>query len=159
MSRDNYIVCMDCGEWLVLGKHVRIYDRRLEKTVYGFAFISDGHNDDCEQTQKSTEEQLHRFWRYLQHFMMRHRGHELRVLPYELVGPYENDLFPQYAPGDPAGSLDYVPKENYYLSPTGIPDQDRDAKLIPESVVRRLEEMSRGEKLSKPVWDDEAEGD
>ena len=154
MSRDYYTVCMDCGERFSLGKSVEIQDTRLNKGVYGFAFISDGHDDEFERADPSTKRMVHTSWRYLQHFLMRHRGHEIRVLPEALIGPYESVSFPQYAPHDPSGSLDFVPEENYYLSPTGLPTQEQDAKSVPQEVLNRLEELSRGEKLKRPSWDE-----
>lgn len=152
MSRDYSVVCMECGEWHALGKSYKFHNISLKKDLYGFAFISDGHDDDFEKSDQITIDMVHRHWRYLQHFLMRHRGHEIRVLPEALIGPYETEFFPQYSPGDPAASWDYAPVENYYLAPVGVPDQDEDAKAVSEDVVRRLEEMSRGENLKTPSW-------
>lgn len=154
MSRDYYTVCMDCGEWFALGKSVEIQDPSLKKDVYGFAFISDGHDDEFAKADASTIKMVHTSWRYLQHFLMRHRGHEIRVLPEALIGPYESVSFPQYAPNDPSASLDFVPEENYYLSPTGLPNQEEDAMSVPQEVLHRLAEMSRGENLKHPPWDE-----
>jgi hypothetical protein len=154
MSFDSHVCCMDCGAWLVVGKYVRIHDARLKQDVYGFAFLSDGHRDDVDAIHKSAWDQLHEKWRYLDHFLMRHRGHEIRVLPEELVGRFESEVFPVYRPEEP-DVLDGTPHENYYLTPTGTPDQTRDAELAPEKVTKRLQELSDGINVGKPAWDDE----
>ncbi|WEQ54764.1 hypothetical protein LV564_11355 [Komagataeibacter nataicola] len=84
--------------------------------------------------------------------MMRHRGHELRVLP-DVIEKYENDLFPVHAPGDPFGTDEYLPDESYYRSPTGRPNQDCDAARVPDSVVKRSKALQAGQNVSMPIWD------
>ncbi|GBQ44935.1 hypothetical protein ACM0P6_12160 [Komagataeibacter sucrofermentans] len=153
MGRYYYMVCMECGEVVNLGKAVAFTDDRLAAPdpLYGFAFTTDGHqHDDGDNISPVTI----MTWRYLEHFMMRHRGHELRVLP-DLIEKYENDHFPVYAPGDPFGTDEYLPDESYYRSPTGRPDQDRDAARVPDSVVKRLKELQAGKNVSVPIWDTE----
>ncbi|NTI88987.1 hypothetical protein G6L87_18085 [Agrobacterium rhizogenes] len=154
MTQVYHVYCMDCGEWLSIGKAQRIYDGRLEQTVYGFASICDGHSNDYNGKPEWVRDLFHREWRYLDHFLMRHRGHELRVLPEELAGRFENDTFPYYRPEDPT-IIDGAPEENYYLTPTGIPDQTQDAMLTPQSVKERLRELSKGVEMGKPIWDSE----
>ncbi|WEQ50803.1 hypothetical protein LV478_02030 (plasmid) [Komagataeibacter oboediens] len=150
MSATYYLICMDCGEVVDLGKAIKFREPKLKKEIYGFAFLNDGH-DDVETSEMSPVTIL--TWRYLEHFLMRHRGHELRVLPGDLVEKYENDYFPVYAPGDPFGTDEYVPEESYYSSHTGKPNQEKDANSVPENVIKRLLEMHKGEKISSNTSD------
>jgi len=71
-----------------------------------------------------------------------------------LADRFENDIFPHYPPEDPT-IIDGAPEENYYLTPTGVPDQTQDTALTSESVKRRLRELSEGIDVGKPIWDSE----
>jgi len=145
---------MHCGERLNVGEAVEVHEPRLQRDIHCFALITDNHDDQHHNWPEAELNELREHWRYVDHFLMRHRGHEIRVLPEKLVREFESDTFPQY-PAAERAILDGANEENYYLTPTGIPHQAKEAAFMKESVGWRLNELTQGINMTKPVWDDE----
>lgn len=67
------IVCIDCGECYHLGKTHKVKTKHHQSDSYGFSSIGNvSQNSDNNYPQ---------FLVGLQHFLILHRQHELRVLP------------------------------------------------------------------------------
>ena len=73
MSIDYGLVCVDCGEALHLGKSHVVNSRFHNSGSWGLSSIGNATKDFSEENQ--------RLLVALQHFMLLHRQHELRVLP------------------------------------------------------------------------------
>jgi hypothetical protein len=154
LGKNYYLVCMHCGERLTVGEAVKVRDPRLQQDIHCFSMITDNHDDGLHKWPEAELNKLRMRWRYTAHFLMRHRGHEIRALPEKLITGFESETFPHIPPAEKA-VIDGAAEENYYLTPTGVPDQLKDAALMRDSVEWRLKELRQGINMATPVWDDE----
>ena len=126
------LTCIECGETYHLGKSHRISTRLHDKETFGFSSI--GACD--EPTQK------HAFFLIgLQHFLLRHRQHELRVFGDNLA--VKNDgicWFDDFDCGDHS-LRDLLRQE------IGVPNPDSESRELDPAILERLEKG--GERAEK----------
>jgi len=128
VSCSYYLVCLDCGTSIHLGKAVAVNYEDVADTKVGFASLS------CS---KDARKKFSRgAWAELQHFLMVHRGHELRVVPetvqhldssIEFVFPTDNDT------NDPLFN-----RSIFFENGNCKPDSIKDAEKLSNDVIRRL---------------------
>lgn len=133
VSYSYFIVCMECKTGVLLGKAVYTKYKGIENLTYGFENLG----LTSEASWKPDPDGCSK----LQHFLMLHRNHELRVLP-DTVHKYAGDLgVPQSFPCDADDADPEYNKTTFFLSDTGKPDPEKEADELPESVIERLREF------------------
>jgi hypothetical protein len=141
MGRTNFIVCMDCGEQLNLGKYIATH-QAFPKFVFAFIYSCSSYFKQNETSQAKINA-----WVCIEHFMMRHRTHEIRVLPEELIGRFETNSFPV---NDYVSFSSQANVEDFISLSVGDPDQDIDAAEVDPRVRDRLLELSQGKNIKLP---------
>lgn len=130
MSFSYYLVCVDCGTSIHLGKTVAVNYKGVADSKVGFAALG-----DCEDAGNDCSNGA---WAELQHFLMVHRGHELRVVPetvqhrdssIEFVFPTDDDT------NDPLFN-----RSTFFESGNCEPDPITDANNLSDDVIRRLKD-------------------
>lgn len=128
MGVTYFLTCMQCKTGLNLGKAVKTHYDGVPKQTYGFDAL--GHSSQGPYTPSIPHLEL------LQHFLMLHRTHELRVLP-DTVAKYVTDIgFPQSFP-----ELDRRWPEsrvNFLEIDVGTPDPEREVDELAPDVVKVL---------------------
>ena len=128
-----FLVCMDCKSGVHLGKAVATQYDEESQTTYGFSDI--GHNSgNAWMPSASTVINI-------SHFLMLHRGHELRVLP-DSVEKYASVIgFPHGWP-DSDDDLDPNHSRTIFLD-TEIPrpSADEDLKNLPKNLIDKLKKF------------------
>lgn len=129
MSNCYFLVCMDCKSGILLGKTIEAQYPDITNPSVGFSEF--GANKD--------------FWEFnyecsvnLQHFMMLHRGHELRVLP-DTVDKFSTEKgFPNRWVGennDPDPDYDRL---DFLNSSVGHPNPKSEAETLACDVIEKL---------------------
>ncbi len=134
MSNSYFMICADCedGLALLLGKAIFVHYEGREKQNFGFASLGGDMGGHWQSAQKGCEE--------LSHFLMLHRGHELRVVPDVIDGPpYGVDL-PQGFPSDDDTSDPNFNRSVFFARDPVKPDPEADAANLPAELIRRLRE-------------------
>lgn len=132
MSYSYFIVCMECKTGVLLGKSVFTRYKNSEHVTYGFENLGCTSEDGWSPYEQGCSE--------LQHFLMLHRNHELRVLP-DTAQKYAGDLdIPQSFPCADDSDPEYD-RTAFFLKDTGVPDPEKEADELPESVIDRLREF------------------
>ncbi|MCY7296227.1 hypothetical protein [Alteromonas sp. a30] len=129
MSNCYFLVCMDCKSGILLGKTVEAKYSDITKSTSGFSEL--GTNKD------------HWHFNYkcavnLQHFLMLHRGHELRVLPDTVDKLARDKGFPNTWVGennDPDPDYDRL---SFLNQDVGIPDPESEMENLPNELLERL---------------------
>lgn len=121
---------MECKTGVLLGKPVRTQYKGIQHESYGFGGLGHTFGDGWEPREHRCSE--------LQHFMMLHRNHELRVLP-DTVEKYAGDLgIPQSFPDDDKTTDQEFNRTAFFLKDTGKPDPVKEADELPPSLIERL---------------------
>lgn len=127
MSSGYYMACVDCEIGIYLSKPISISYCAGSVNTFGFAELGGDGAQDWEPSPTGTA--------LLQHFLMLHRGHEIRVLS------QHTDRF--------TGEVDF-PKNVYDIDETeeselnflrldvGIPDPYSEPETYPESLIEKL---------------------
>jgi hypothetical protein len=124
---------MECKTGVLLGKAVFTQYRETQHVTYGFTALGHTFEDGWSPREEGCSE--------LQHFLMLHRNHELRVLP-ETVERYSGDLgIPQSFPDDDKTTDPEYNRAAFFLRDTGKPDPVKEAEELPESLIKRLQEF------------------
>lgn len=128
-----FAVCMDCKTGIILGNPVRRDYKGIEEESTGLTSFTFEEGDTNEHLLRKTE--------ILEHFLVMHRSHEIRILP-ETVDQYSTHIgIPQSFPlfdDDPS------PEDNrlvFLRQPVGTLDPQREADDLPPDVVSRLKEF------------------
>jgi len=135
MSVSYFIVCMECRTGVNLGKPVkRTYENVGEESI-GFSslvFTEGAKHASYNYLLRSVEE--------LDHFLMLHRSHELRVLP-ETADLHATDIgFPNSFPVDDDSSKEY--NRLVFLSQSvGEVDPCRDLESLKPEIIKNLEKF------------------
>lgn len=131
MSYDYDLVCLDCRTGIYLGKTVYTQYEDIDHQTLGFNLI--GYSSD----EQSWEPNI-KVCANLQHFLMLHRTHELRVLP-DTVQKYESFIgIPQSFPttnDDPDPSSN---RKLFFSQDAGKPDPEKEANDLPQDVIEKL---------------------
>lgn len=131
---------MDCGQRLDLGKRYCFTEDHPDGVYVGdqkqwaLAEISPG----LSGYSLSDPKYLIDSWRMLQHFLIKHRGHELRLLPESLVTRYSTDRKEDVIIHMYDDSV-----ESFLSQSVGDPDLQEDVSNVSEDVLRRLEALQR----------------
>jgi len=125
MSRLYHLLCVDCGEVLSLGKVAR-RDERGQLTPSQVGRFGDYDRASAAWSWTGGEQ----LWRLVQRFMMLHRGHELRVIPFELLDTIDPD-------GRLSHVIDYLSEfRQRQIDPE--PDGEADLAAFPRDVIEGL---------------------
>lgn len=125
-----FLVCMDCKSGVHLGKAVHTRYKSVSNPTYGFSSIGYTYEDGWRPNQEGTEE--------LQHFLMMHRTHELRVLS-ERADKYAADIgFPQSWPSEGNSFDPPNDRQTFLETSAGIPDPEKEIENLPEELIRKL---------------------
>lgn len=141
MSICYNIVCMDCGEMLSIGKHSATPARDGWPGHEGFAEFNLSPSPDKLPGGEVA---------IIEHFLARHRLHELRILPDGAVDRYESDFFPANEQWVVMAD-DRRDVEAFLALPVRDFRPDLEPQELPAKVRDRLAEMSRGERLRDPL--------
>jgi len=128
MSYSYYLVCLDCGTSIHLGKTISVNYEDVADSKFGFASL--GCSKDV------SEKFLSGAWAELQHFLMVHRGHELRVVP-ETV-QYLNSSIEFVFPTDDDTNDPLFNRSIFFENANSKPDPIKDADNLSNDVIRRL---------------------
>lgn len=130
MSSSYYFVCMECKTGILLGKSIYVEYPDYDVRSYGFSSIGTFRKDKDNSYAIETCEEL-------QHFMMLHRCHELRVLPSDADRYAEHlglpNSFPCFEDSEPG----YI-RENFFRSNMKAPDGKSEADALPKELVKKL---------------------
>lgn len=130
MSSDYYLVCTECKTGLLLGKSIHVEYPEYDVTSYGFSSMGSLKNiKDNSHAIQTCED--------LQHFLMLHRCHELRVLPSEADRYAEHVGIPNSFPFGDDAEPEYN-RAGFYRSETKIPDGRSEADAFPEELIKKL---------------------
>jgi hypothetical protein len=142
MSESNVIICMGCGQRMSLGKYFCYTEGHPDglyiggELQWGLEGIAPGL--DPNQKNIAFNEYLYKDWLMLQHFLIKHRGHELRLLPWSTVESYDHGDYPK--------EEDFIVStasiEAFLSQPVGNPDTRKDDENVPASVRARLKKLS-----------------
>ena len=135
MSSSYFLVCMECKDGVNLGKkHNRKYPI-AEKCTLGFASLDFSLDVKGQPGGVLLEVEC------LDHFLMLHRTHELRVLP-DLADKYSTDLgFPHSFPTlDDDGSEEYS-REAFLNIDLGDVDPEEDMVNLSNDVIEKLKKF------------------
>jgi hypothetical protein len=132
MSDSYYLVCMECKAGIHLGKTVNTRYKDIDSDTYGFSTL--GHT--TENGWRGSEDSF----ADLQHFLMKHRTHELRVLP-DTVDIYAADIgFPHSFPCSDDSDPEYS-RSAFLASDVGCPSPQAEMEKLPDSVIEKLKEF------------------
>jgi hypothetical protein len=132
MSNSYYLVCMECKTGIHLGKTVCARYKDVNKDTYGFSSLGHTSGNSWHGTEESFAD--------LQHFLILHRTHELRVLP-DTVDVYATDLgFPHSFPCEENGDVQYS-RSVFLQSDVGYPDPKKEMQNLPDDVVEKLKKF------------------
>ncbi|MBU2713400.1 hypothetical protein [Zooshikella harenae] len=122
MLQDYTLVCMDCGEGFSLGEAIFIKYNSVQEITYGYSAITNNDNPWSILELKAAQ---------IQHFLMQHRLHEIRVLP-QGVEKYTGS-------GDfPSSYLRYDNIKQYLATKVKKPQPDVDLNNINQCVIETL---------------------
>jgi len=130
MSSDYFLVCIDCKKGLLLGKPIRVEYPEYDVSSYGFSSIGSLKNIKEKSYEREVCENL-------QHFMMLHRCHELRVLPSEANIYAVHVGIPQSFPFDDGADPDYN-RGLFFKTNTKAPDGKSETNALPEELIEKL---------------------
>ncbi|WP_020405396.1 hypothetical protein [Hahella ganghwensis] len=133
MSSNYLLLCIDCNEGLDLGKTFKIRLSTDDRESYGFDAIGGlGINRELGDKAVYVEETIE----FLQFFLMKHRLHEIRVLP-DTVKKYET----QNSSGIPDPYPDYEKYGEYMKAPIVKPDPDKEADILDKALIEKLKNL------------------
>ena len=130
MSSDYYLVCIDCKTGLLLGKSIHVKFPEYDVSSYGFSSIGSLKNIEENSYAIQTCEDL-------QHFMMLHRCHELRVLPSEADKFAKHVGVPHSFPVDDDAEPEYN-RRLFFKSDTKVPDSKSETDALSEELIEKL---------------------
>lgn len=134
MSDTYSIVCIDCKTGVELGKTVYIQYKDIEKKSLGFNLL--GYSDN-EKSWKPNKKECST----LQHFLILHRTHELRVLP-DTVDKYASFVgVPQSFPTDNDDPDPLYNRKIFLSQDVGKPEPEQEANNLPNSVIEKLKKF------------------
>jgi hypothetical protein len=123
---------MDCKVGVHLGKATSVRYSESYKPTYGFDALGISRGNAWEPDANGCAE--------LQHFLMLHRTHELRVLA-DNVEKFAADVgFPHSFPvhdDDEGGDISYR-KSTFFNSDVGTPDPEQEIETLPEALIEKL---------------------
>lgn len=134
MGVDYFLVCMSCKNGIQLGKSIHVKYRGMPEKTYGFSLMG---------TQKEG------IWvpdvrccSSLQHFLMLHRAHELRVLSEHVEKYAKHSTVPYSFP-----MLDFDENDgehsryNFFSTSPSKPDPAKEADELPEDLIAKLKQF------------------
>jgi hypothetical protein len=130
MSYDYFLVCMECKTGIHLGKTVYTKYEGVDQVTLGFDLLGSTSEHAWSPSAKNCTD--------LQHFLILHRTHELRVLP-ETVGKYASELSVPHS--FPTFDDDPDPEYNriaFLSQDPGKPDPVKEGDELPEDVIKKL---------------------
>lgn len=128
MSNAYYLVCMDCKSGVLLGKTT--FAKFGSENTYSFDQFGFQGDEQWVQSYNNIID--------VQHFMMLHRTHELRVLP-DTVDRYATDIgVPHTSPGFDDDTDPLSNRLIFLDSDVGTPDPESEANNLPNELVEKL---------------------
>ena len=133
MSYSYYLVCLDCGKSIHLGKSISVTYTNNYAANYGFAMLGNNTADGWEADTESASK--------LQQFFAIHRGHALSVLPetvqrkaptVEFVFPVDNDT------KDPLYNC-----KDFFEHPIDPPDAETDWTKVSDDILQKLTKSTK----------------
>jgi len=130
MSSSYFLTCLDCKTGVNLGKAIHASYPDCEVSTYGFNNLG---SSALGEWKPSLDNLIN-----VQHFLMLHRGHELRVLP-DTAEKYANDIgFPHSWP-DSNDDLDENHNRLKYLEQKVLkPSPENELDILPQEVIEKL---------------------
>lgn len=130
MASYYFLVCMECRSGINLGKAVLTRYGPNQPENYGFSGL--GYFEGAKWVPELDEVVN------LDHFLMLHRGHELRVLPDTVQVHVTDGAFPDSWP-DMDGDVDLNHDRTRFLQQVPRkPDADAELKTLSDDVIEKL---------------------
>lgn len=132
MSSGYYLICLDCNRAVLLSKPIGIRYPGQDDMTFGFSSLTSPDSDQWQPSAEGCAE--------LQHFMMLHRTHELRVLSEHVNKHVRGDV----PGGFPSSADDPDPDYNskvFFGTVVDPPAPETEADDLPPDLIKRLQQL------------------
>lgn len=131
MSVEYFLCCLDCGEGVILGKPKVVRYANCSGEAFGFSALGlSAAGKLWEPSAKSGE--------VLDHFLMLHRGHELRVLPGTVERFAERESFPTSWPDQDNDEDPAYDRLKFLSSHAPRPDPQADLENVSDETRKKI---------------------